>query len=107
MKDITEMLKGILEGCILEILQSGQSYGYEITQTLRELGFDHVMEGTVYTILVRFEREGMVVSEKKQSDAGPSRKYYRLSETGVKERHRFWKKWRFIKKRVNRLKEIK
>ncbi|MDR0298940.1 MAG: PadR family transcriptional regulator, partial [Streptococcaceae bacterium] len=58
MQDITEMLKGSLEGCVLEIIGRGETYGYEITQTLRELGFTDVVEGTVYTITMRLEKNG-------------------------------------------------
>lgn len=50
MNQITEMLKGVLEGCVLEIIGQGETYGYEITQKLRELGFEDVVEGTVYTL---------------------------------------------------------
>ena len=55
MKDITEILKGILEGCVLEIINQEETYGYEITRRLNQLGFTEVVEGTVYTILVRLE----------------------------------------------------
>lgn len=56
MKDITEILKGILEGCVLEIINQEETYGYEITRRLNQLGFTEVVEGTVYTILVRLEK---------------------------------------------------
>ena len=55
MKDITEILKGILEGCVLEIINQEETYGYEITRRLNQLGFTEVVEGTVYTILVRLD----------------------------------------------------
>ena len=50
------MLKGVLEGCVLEIISRGETYGYEITRRLNALGFTDVVEGTVYTILVRLEK---------------------------------------------------
>ena len=56
MENITEMLKGILEGCVLEMINRGDTYGYEITRRLNALGFTDVVEGTVYTILVRLEK---------------------------------------------------
>jgi len=43
MENITEMLKGVLEGCVLEIISRGETYGYEITHQLRELGFNDVV----------------------------------------------------------------
>lgn len=57
MENITEMLKGVLEGCVLEIISRGETYGYEITQRLRKLGFTDVVEGTVYTITMRLEKK--------------------------------------------------
>lgn len=56
MENLTEMLKGILEGCVLEIIGRGETYGYEITKQLNAMGFKDVVEGTVYTILVRLEK---------------------------------------------------
>ena len=67
MKDITEILKGILEGCVLEIINQEETYGYEITRRLNQLGFTEVVEGTVYTILVRLEKSGLVKIQKKLS----------------------------------------
>ena len=79
MENITEMLKGVLEGSVLEIIGRNKTYGYEITQQLRKLGFTEVVEGTVYTILVRLEKNDLVSIEKKPSDMGPPRKFYTLT----------------------------
>lgn len=56
MENLTEMLKGVLEGCVLEIISRGQTYGYEITRRLNAPGFADVVDGTVYTILVRLKK---------------------------------------------------
>ena len=48
MDNLTEMLKGVLEGCVLEIIGREETYGYEITRRLNALGFADVVEGTVY-----------------------------------------------------------
>ena len=77
---ITEMLKGVLEGCVLEIIHQEPSYGYQITKKLNTLGFTDVVEGTVYTILVRLEKNQWVNVEKKPSEIGPPRKFYTLNE---------------------------
>ena len=103
MKNITEMLKGVLEGSILEIIGRGSTYGYEITQQLRTLGFDEVVEGTVYTILVRLEKNNLVSTEKKPSSVGPHRKFYTLTDAGLKELHTFWLKWNFVSSKINEL----
>ena len=103
MKDNTEMLKGLLEGCVLEIISRGETYGYEITDVLRKLGFRDVVEGTVYTILTRCEKHQFVEVTKKPSSIGPARKFYSLAKLGQQELQAFWQKWEFISKKINAL----
>jgi DNA-binding PadR family transcriptional regulator len=105
MENITEMLKGVLEGCVLEIIGRRESYGYEITRELNILGFTDVVEGTVYTILIRLEKKGLVLINKKPSDLGPPRKFFTLNDAGRKELQNFWAKWNFLASRINQLKE--
>ncbi|WP_273130895.1 PadR family transcriptional regulator [Bacillus weihaiensis] len=104
MENITEMLKGVLEGCVLEIISRGETYGYEITQQLRELGFTDVVEGTVYTITTRLEKNNLVDIEKKTSTLGPPRKFYTLNTMGQKKLELFWEKWDFVSSKINELK---
>ena len=103
MNNITELLKGVLEGSVLEIISRDTTYGYDITQQLRKLGFEDVVEGTVYTILVRLEKNGFVETEKKPSEVGPPRKFYSLTELGQKELRDFWAKWDFVSSKINEL----
>ena len=103
--NLTEMLKGILEGCVLEIIGREETYGYEITRRLNELGFTDIVEGTVYTILVRLEKNKLVDMVKKPSDIGPPRKFYSLNSAGKKELALFWHKWAFISEKLKILKE--
>lgn len=107
MENLTEMLKGILEGCVLEIINREETYGYEITRQLNSLGFTDVVEGTVYTILVRLEKNGLVDIQKKPSELGPPRKFYSLNDEGRRELRRFWEKWEFLAEKINELKEGK
>lgn len=107
MDNLTEMLKGVLEGCVLEIIGRKETYGYEITQHLRTLGFKDIVEGTVYTILVRLEKNKFVDIEKKPSDMGPPRKFYKLNDAGRRELNLFWEKWGFVSSKLNELKEGK
>ena len=107
MENITEMLKGILQGCVLEIINRKDTYGYEITRQLNDLGFTDVVEGTVYTILVRFEKNKLVNIQKKRSELGPPRKFYSLNDAGREELQLFWKKWEFLSSKINELKENK
>ncbi|HCS36540.1 MAG: PadR family transcriptional regulator [Sphaerochaeta sp.] len=105
LENLTEMLKGVLEGCVLEIISRGETYGYEITRRLNTLGFTDVVEGTVYTILVRLEKNKLVDTEKKPSDMGPPRKFYLLNDSGRRELVKFWEKWEFISSKIYELKE--
>lgn len=104
-ENITEMLKGILEGCVLEIINRKETYGYEITKKLNTLGFKDVVEGTVYTILVRLEKNKLVETIKKPSEKGPPRKFYTLNYKGQEELIRFWRKWEFLSSKICELKE--
>ncbi len=105
MNDSTELLKGVLEGCVLEIISKKQTYGYEIRSKLQEIGFKDIVEGTVYTILSRIEKNELVDIERKPSDKGPARKYYTLSEKGRQELTEFWEKWSEISQIMKIIKE--
>lgn len=105
MDNLTEMLKGVLEGCVLEIISRKETYGYEITRELNALGFEDVVEGTVYTILVRLEKNKLVETVKKPSDMGPPRKFYTLNQEGQEVLVKFWDKWKFLSAKLNQLKE--
>lgn len=98
------MLKGTLEGCVLEIIGNEETYGYAITRRLNELGFTDVVEGTVYTILLRLERNKFVHVTKRPSGVGPPRKFYALNDAGREELATFWAKWQYVSARINRLK---
>jgi DNA-binding PadR family transcriptional regulator len=99
------MLKGVLEGCVLELISRGETYGYEITRTLNALGFSEVVDGTVYTILLRLERNGLVDISKRPSDMGPPRKFFTLNESGRRELARFWERWKFLLSKIKQLRE--
>jgi PadR family transcriptional regulator, regulatory protein PadR len=102
-KQITEMLKGTLEGMILAILAGRAAYGYEITSWLREQGFADIAEGTVYALLVRVEQRGLVDVEKVPSEKGPPRKVYSLNAEGRGALADFWETWDFLATRLDRL----
>ena len=91
---------------MLEIISKKETYGYEITRTLNALGFSDVVDGTVYTILVRLEKNGLVESEKKPSEIGPPRKFYSLNNAGREELGRFWQKWEFVSSKIDELREV-
>ncbi|MGA9161579.1 MAG: PadR family transcriptional regulator [Actinomycetota bacterium] len=104
-KQMTEMLKGTLEGIVLALLSGRSAYGYEITAWLREKGFSDIAEGTVYALLIRIEQRGLVDVEKVPSDKGPPRKVYSLNGQGQAYLEDFWKTWSFLAERLEQLHE--
>ena len=52
----TQMLKGTLEGCILKVISKNETYGYEISEALKDYGFSNISEGTIYPLLLRLEK---------------------------------------------------
>jgi len=102
-KQMTEMLKGTLEGIVLAILSIQAAYGYEITARLRDQGFTDLAEGTVYALLVRIEQRGLVDVEKVPSEKGPPRKVYTLNAQGRDYLDEFWKTWSFLTERLEQL----
>jgi len=100
---MTEMLKGTLEGMVLAILADRPAYGYEITARLRDQGFTDLVEGTVYALLVRIEQRGFVDVEKVPSEKGPPRKVFTLNAAGREQLEEFWSTWGFLSERIDRL----
>jgi len=102
-KQMTEMLKGVLEGIVLAILSGRPAYGYKITAWLRDQGFPEIAEGTVYALLIRIEQRGLVDVEKVPSEKGPPRKVYSLNAKGRADLEDFWRTWSFLTERIERL----
>lgn len=82
--DESQLLKGILEGCILAVIADGETYGYEILTRLEKCGLESLLEGTLYPILTRLEKKGYISCRKEKSPFGPMRKYYSITEVGRK-----------------------
>jgi len=100
---MTELLKGTLEGIVLAILTERPAYGYEITARLRDEGFAEIAEGTVYALLVRIEQRGLVDVEKVPSEKGPPRKVFTVNERGRDDLAEFWRSWSFLAERLEQL----
>ena len=90
----TQLMKGILEGCILSAVGTEQSYGYKVVEAMRGYGFTDVAEATVYPILNRLEKKGDLSFVKKPSSIGPPRKYYDLTDQGRKALTAFKQSWK-------------
>lgn len=77
-------LHGFLDLCLLALLRSGPDYGFGLAQRLGAAGLGEVPGGTLYPALLRLERQGWVSVSWADSDAGPRRKYYALTEEGLR-----------------------
>jgi len=80
---LPQFRKGLLEFIILLKLQQGMSYGYEIASEIKHLTSIEVAEGTLYPLLNRLKRDGLVTTEWKTEDIGTPRKYYQITKTGI------------------------
>ena len=79
-----QMRKGILDLCILGALRHGERYGYALVKELVGVPGIGVSEGSIYPLLSRLKRQGLVTTRLEESSEGPARKYYRLSESGAR-----------------------
>lgn len=103
MFDKSQLMRGTLEGCILKIISLDETYGYEIMVNLKDYGFDDIQEGTIYPLLIRLEKKGLVLSEFKPSPLGPSRKYYYITKHGLEALKSFEAYWLDISQTVKKI----
>src|ERR1700733_4371836 len=78
----SQLLRGVLDLCLLAVMGDGPAYGFEMTKRLRGRGLYLVGEGSIYPLLGRLERDGLVETRRAASNGGPPRKYYSLSLQG-------------------------
>lgn len=81
----SQMLRGVIAGCMLAVIARGETYGYEISQKLSDYGFGAIAEGTIYPVLLRLEKNGCIVASYRPSELGPKRKYYAITQQGESE----------------------
>ncbi|MED4253394.1 PadR family transcriptional regulator [Priestia megaterium] len=103
MSTSTQMLKGILEGCLLAVIARGETYGYEMIEKLEEFGFTMISEGSIYPVLMRMQKEGVVTTVMKASPHGPKRKYYSITQGGLDHLVDFQERWNELSKAVQAL----
>lgn len=87
-------LKGVLDLCLLALLDDGEAYGYELAGRLAELEIGAVPGGSLYPALLRLEAAGHLQANWKAGDGGPGRKYYRLTASGRRTLARESESWR-------------
>lgn len=77
-----QMRKGVLDFCILKALAGGECYGYALVKSLVAIPGIGVAEGSIYPLLSRLKKQGLVSTRLEESSEGPARKYYRLTSSG-------------------------
>lgn len=95
--------KGVLELCVLSLLEKGDNYGYELVEKISH--FIDISEGTIYPMLRKLSKDGYVETYLKESPSGPPRKYYTLSEEGSAFYHSTKNDWQQFVIGVNKLLE--
>lgn len=93
--------KGVLELCVLSLLYHGEMYGYELTSKLSEA--ISISDGTIYPLLRRLKNEKYVTTYLSESNEGPPRKYYRLTQTGTDYKEQLITEWSALSAGVNRV----
>lgn len=89
----TQMRKGALEYCVLALLARAPRYGFELVQALGQVDGMLTTEGTIYPLLSRLRREGLVETAWRESTSGPPRRYYALTPQGEDALAAFRREW--------------
>jgi PadR family transcriptional regulator len=100
----SQLLKGVLDMCLLSVIEEEPSYGYEMANKLSQRGLDLVSEGSIYPTLSRMQRSGLIEGYFVEADgSGPPRKYYRIGKEG-RIRLKEWKQeWSALSEGVDQV----
>ena len=90
---ISQLRRGVLEFCVLALLRDGERYGFELVRALADAGGLVTTEGTLYPLLARLRRDGVVETTWRESSSGPPRRYYRLTPAGHEALSAFSAEW--------------
>jgi PadR family transcriptional regulator, regulatory protein PadR len=102
-KPMSQMRRGAIEFCVLALLEEAEMYGFELARRLAEADSLVTSEGTVYPLLTRIRREGLVETFWEESPQGPPRRYYRLTKDGRRSLEAFRAQWRTFRDAVDGL----
>lgn len=104
---VAQLRKGLVELCVMGVMREGEAYGYEILQRLGAAAGLAITESTVYPILARLSKDGLLSVRAAPSPAGPPRRYYSLTPLGQSRLREMAGYWRDICSAVNGLIEEK
>jgi PadR family transcriptional regulator PadR len=97
------MRRGAIEYCVLALLRDRERYGFELVKSLTDAGGLLTSEGTIYPLLSRLRRDGLVTTTWQESNQGPPRRYYRLTPEGKAALTAFTEQWRQFRDMVDLL----
>ena len=100
--DNAQLMKGILEGCVSR-LPVYEDTPDEILGVLADAGFEELGEGTLYPVLTRLDKNGLILCRKAKSPLGPVRKYYSVTEAGKKELEDFIERYRALSRSAEQI----
>ncbi|HVD09836.1 MAG TPA: PadR family transcriptional regulator [Gaiellaceae bacterium] len=98
---LSQMRRGTLQYCVLALLAKEERYGFDLVRGLAEVDGMVTSEGTIYPLLSRLRRDGLVESSWQESTAGPPRRYYRLTDAGRTALEGFRLEWRRFRDAVD------
>ena len=103
---ISQLRRGVIEFCVLSLLAEGERYGVELVQRLAQERALTTTEGTLYPLLSRLRREGVVETSWQESSAGPPRRYYRMTPAGRRSLAAFREEWGRFRDSVDAILQI-
>ncbi|HEX9823160.1 MAG TPA: PadR family transcriptional regulator [Actinomycetota bacterium] len=98
---LAQMKRGVLEFCVLALLRDEERYGFDLVRELAELDGMVIGEGTIYPLLARLRREGLVDTRWRESSSGPPRRYYRMTASGRRALEGFIREWQRFRDAVD------
>jgi PadR family transcriptional regulator, regulatory protein PadR len=101
----SQLRRGVLEFCVLALLRDEERYSFEIVRALGEIDGLVTSEGTLYPLLSRLRKDGVVDTTWRESPSGPPRRYYRLTESGNAQLAAFAAEWERFSTSVDTLLE--
>jgi PadR family transcriptional regulator PadR len=99
----TQLRKGLVELAVLAAISRGETYGYRIVEQLHALEGLAFTESTVYPVLTRLARDGLLAIRTAPSPAGPPRRYYRLTPAGQEQLARMAREWKIVNESLTNL----
>jgi PadR family transcriptional regulator, regulatory protein PadR len=101
----SQLRKGVVELAVLAVIGRGETYGYRIVSDLQRLDGFQLTESTVYPVLARLARDGVLAIRAEESPSGPNRRYYRLTAAGRERLRRMTECWKTVSDSLKKLLE--